>query len=72
MRWGAKLSGRPALLSHYLRHPDRNQERLFFGLLKECLEAGTVSEDFLREEMRRDHVRHDALELVDSLDRKAA
>ena len=37
----------------------------FFGLLKECLEKDIVNEAMLREEMRQDHVRHDAFELVD-------
>lgn len=59
-----KLFGKYALLGHYRRHPDPNQEALFFGLLRESIEAGIVSEDFLREEMRRNHVRHDALELI--------
>ena len=30
--------GRYALLGHYRRHWDPNQERFFFGLLRECLE----------------------------------
>jgi hypothetical protein len=49
----------------YVRHPDPNQERFFFGLLRECLEQGVVSEDLLREEMRRNHIRHDALEVIE-------
>jgi hypothetical protein len=48
----------------YQRHPDPNQERFFFGLLRECLEQGVVDEATLREEMRRNHLRHDALELI--------
>lgn len=47
----------------YERHPDPNQERLFFGLLAECLEKGLVTEDLVRREMSANHVRHDALEL---------
>ena len=38
---------------------------LLFGLLRECLEKGVVSEQMLREGMARNHVRHDALELVE-------
>ncbi len=49
----------------YKRHPDPNQERLFFGLLRECLDRGIVTEDMLRDEMRQNHVRHDALELLE-------
>ncbi|HWA48922.1 MAG TPA: hypothetical protein VG742_11640 [Dongiaceae bacterium] len=47
----------------YDPHPDPNQERLFFGLLAECLEKGLVTEDLVRREMSANHVRHDALEL---------
>ena len=47
----------------YLPHPDPNQERLFFTLLAECLEDGTVTEELVRREMSANHVRHDALEL---------
>jgi hypothetical protein len=47
----------------YLPHPDPNQERLFFGLLAECLQKGLVTEAVVRREMSANHVRHDALEL---------
>jgi hypothetical protein len=49
----------------YLPHPDPNQERFFFGLLRECLEQGIVSEALLREEMRQNHIRHDALDVLE-------
>lgn len=49
----------------YKRHPDPRQEQFFFGLLRECVEKRLVTEDFLRAEMRRNHLRHDALELLD-------
>ncbi len=65
MRARRHLFGEYALLGRYKRHPDPNQERFFFGLLKECLEKGIVSEAMLRDQMRRNHVRHDALELVE-------
>ncbi len=48
----------------YVKHPDPNQENFFFGLVKECLETGVFDEALLREEMARNHIRHDALELV--------
>ncbi len=60
-----RLFGEYGLLGHYRDHPDKNQELFFFGLLKECLDNGTVTEEMLREEMRRNHVRHDALEVLD-------
>ena len=49
----------------YSAHPDPNQERFFFGLLRECLESGAVTEALLRDEMRRNHIRHDALEVIE-------
>lgn len=49
----------------YQPHPDRKQEQFFFGLLRECVEKGLVSEDMLREEMRRNHLRHDAFDVLD-------
>ena len=58
------LLGDYAMLGHYRRHPDPRQERFFFALLAECVEAGAVSEDFLRGEMARNHVRHDAFERI--------
>jgi len=57
-----RLKSRPKV---YIPHPDPNQERFFFGLLRECLDLGLVTEEMLREEMRRNHVRHDAFEVLD-------
>lgn len=48
----------------YLPHPDPRQEQFFFGLLKECVDAGEITEAQIREEMARNHVRHDALEVM--------
>lgn len=59
------LFGRYAMLGRYRPHWDPNQERFFFGLLRECVEKGIVSEDMLREEMARNHVRHDAFEVLE-------
>ena len=56
----------------YKRHPDRNQERFFFGLLRECLDQGIVSQAMLQAEMERDHVRHDALEMLEQTPALAA
>ncbi len=60
-----KLFGPYALLGRYRRHRDPNQERFFFGLLRECLEQGVVTESLLREEMERNHLRHDALQVLE-------
>lgn len=48
----------------YLPHPDPLQEQYFFALLRECLEAGEVSEEMLEMEMSKAHVRDDARTLV--------
>jgi hypothetical protein len=60
-----RVFGDYALLGHYVPHPDPNQERFFFGLLRECVEKGIVTEALLREEMRQNHVRHDAFEVLE-------
>jgi len=65
MKARRRLFGEYGMLGHYRRHPDRKQERLFFSLLRECVDAGVVTESEVREEMARNHVRHDALELLD-------
>jgi hypothetical protein len=65
MRARRRMFGEYALLGHYKVHPDRNQENFFFGLLKECVNQGIISEDFIREQMRLTHVRHDAFEVLE-------
>jgi hypothetical protein len=63
-RLRARVFGEYGLLGHYREHPDRHQEQLFFGLLKECLESGQVSEALVQEEIDRNHVRRDAFEVL--------
>ena len=65
MRARRKLFGEYALLGNYKQHPDSNQERFFVGLLKECVEQGIVTEDMLKDQMARNHVRHDAFEVLE-------
>lgn len=60
-----RVFGDYAFLGSYVPHPDPNQERLFFGLLRECVEKGIVTEKLLREEMQQNHVRHDAFEVLE-------
>jgi hypothetical protein len=67
-----RLFGDPHASGVYQRHPDPNQERFFFSLLRECLERGVVDEALLREEMRRNHLRHDALALLERTPSAAA
>lgn len=64
-RMRRRLFGDYAFLGHYKRHPDPNQERFFFGLLRECMDKGLVTEAMIRTEMRENHVRHDALEVIE-------
>lgn len=64
MRARRKFFGEYAFLGDYKDHPDKNQENFFFGLVKECLENGMITEEFLKEEMAQNHVRHDAFEIV--------
>lgn len=64
MRARRRLFGEYAFLGNYRQHPDINQERFFFGLLKECLAEGKITEEQLRQEMAQNHVRHDALEVL--------
>lgn len=49
----------------YKRHPDPRQEQFFFSLLKECLDAGEITEEQIKSEMASNHVRHDAFEVMD-------
>ena len=64
-RLRARVFGDYGLLGHYAQHPDINQQQLFFGLLKECLESGHIGESQVRREISAQHVRADALEIVD-------
>jgi len=48
----------------YQPHPDPAQEKLFFELLKGCIEEGYVDIKFLRHTIARHTVRSDALEIL--------
>jgi hypothetical protein len=60
-----RLLGPQRGAGRYRAHRDPRQEQFFFGLLRECVERGVLPEKRLREEMRRSHLRQDALELLD-------
>ena len=64
-RLRAKMFGEYGLLGRYWEHPDRRQEQFFFGLLKECIESGQISEALVRDEISKNHVRHDAFDVLD-------
>lgn len=55
------------LWGKYLRHPDLRQEAFFFSLLKECLESGKISRSQIEGEMRANHLRHDALAVMETV-----
>jgi hypothetical protein len=46
----------------YQPHPDPRQEAFFFSLLKECLDTGVVSEDFVRRAVAAGDVRPDVFD----------
>jgi hypothetical protein len=48
----------------YQPHPDPRQEQLFFALLRECLEQGSITNQFLRESMRKNYLRKDAFAIL--------
>jgi hypothetical protein len=50
----------------YEAHPDPRQEALFFSLLAELVDNGEVTRANLAAEMKANHVRHDALSLIES------
>ena len=64
-RLRAKVFGEYGLLGRYAAHPDPKQEQLFFGLLKECLASGHIKEEQVRQEISKNHVRHDAFDVLD-------
>lgn len=68
--WLRKLTGRGA--GRYRRHPDAAQEQLFFRMLGECLENGSIDRALLDAEIARGHVRADALDCVIRASRAAA
>jgi hypothetical protein len=45
-------------------HPDPRQESFFFSLLKECLDLGLVSEDFVRRAVAVGDVRPDVIDRI--------
>ncbi len=49
----------------YKAHPDPRQEQFFFSLLKECVDTGQITVAQIQDEMRKNHVRHDALEVME-------
>ena len=57
----------PAKAPFYEPHPDPRQEQLFFTLLKECVEQGSITRRMLRKAMQRNYLRKDSLTVLDRL-----
>ena len=53
------------LAPNYTRHPDRNQEAYFYALLADAVDAGAVTTDQVRKEVRLGHIRRDSEALID-------
>lgn len=60
-----RLLGEEHPYGRYQPHPDPAQERLFFSLLQEAIERGAISEDTVRAEIARGHVRADAFDILE-------
>ena len=54
----------------YQAHPDPQQEAFFFSLLKECLENGEISDDFVRRAVAAGDVRPDVFERLAAAERR--
>jgi predicted DNA-binding ribbon-helix-helix protein len=48
----------------YRSHPDYRLEKLFFALLRECVEQGSINTSMLRRAIHKSHLRKDALALL--------
>ena len=55
-----KIFGDYSFLGRYKSHPDKNQEDLFFALLQQCIDDGSVTREMVQHEMEVNHVRKDA------------
>ena len=53
------------LAPNYTRHSDRNQEAYFYALLADAVDAGAVTTDQVRKEVRLGHIRRDSEALID-------
>ena len=56
-----KIVGDHSLLGHHKTQPDKNREDLFFALLLECFDDGTVTGDMVQNEMLPYYARQDVI-----------
>jgi hypothetical protein len=50
---------------NYTRHPDRNQEAYFYGLLAEAIDVGSITREQVEKEVQLGHVRPDSPALIE-------
>ncbi|MCP4209919.1 MAG: hypothetical protein GY764_00430 [Halieaceae bacterium] len=60
------LFGEYRFAGTYAAHPDPAQETFFFGLVREALEQGDISESLLQDEIAQGHLRSDAMALINA------
>jgi hypothetical protein len=52
-------------LTHYLPHPDKNQEKFIFNLMNEALEAGAIDIDYLKNQIHQSNLRPDIFQMLE-------
>ncbi len=62
--WLRRLTGSGN--GRYKRHPDPAQEHLFFSLLGECLDQGSVTPRLVEDEIARGHIRRDSFACIEA------
>lgn len=60
-----KLMGKVS--STYLPHPDKNIENFFFELVRDAIHDGAITEQMVKDEITKGHVRNDAFEVIAKL-----
>ena len=65
LRAARRLFGEASRKKLYQPHDDPRQEALFFGLLRECLDKGVVTEALLRDCIERKYLRPDAFAMLE-------
>ena len=66
------ILGRGPKVERFKPHPEPRVEEFFFLMLGECVDKGVLSYRELKDEIRKKHVRPDAINLIQATRRKAA
>lgn len=48
--------------THYQKHPNSEIEKFFFGVARDALQSGAITEDWIQNEIHKGHIRKDLLE----------